>query len=414
MFENYFEERVGDPEIKEEIEALFFNGYKYDDTSSLIDKYDTLVENRKGIRIKIDAEKVKRKNRLSECALISKFMVDHDPKLKKYYQETNTSNLPDIPKKIRKIMNRKLQLGIYHTKIDTDTFLVCHIDTFSDDVNEGYVGTKTTLYFLGKKAKHYYNKYIKFRDETMTIVKKIQQQNLIWQTSGREMVSTVVHFKSFDQMIFSDKDRVIKYVDNWKNNVATYYTKYHIIPKLSILLYGPPGTGKSTFYQALANHFGLNECFNVLPSHFSSVTREDRFFGPIVMDDLDTYVENREESKGPVGDRMNRILAFLDHPPVFDLNDGSGILYPVSIVVATTNYYDRLDPAIVRAGRFDLKIEMNYFNYDEASLFCQLYNIDLNKLYPNIDKDKFTICPAELEATCLNNLDAQSKEVNEA
>lgn len=36
------------------------------------------------------------------------------------------------------------------------------------------------------------------------------------------------------------------------------------------------------------------------------------------------------------------------------------------IFIATTNYIDRLDHALVRKGRFDLKIELDDFNKDTA------------------------------------------------
>ena len=83
----------------------------------------------------------------------------------------------------------------------------------------------------------------------------------------------------------------------------------------------------------------------------------------------------------------------------------------MSIVIATTNYYDKLDEAVKRYGRFDLKLEMNDFNKEQAEEMCSLYDLKLSDLVNNSDDINFTISPSYLQALCLENIDKALKTI---
>ena len=87
----------------------------------------------------------------------------------------------------------------------------------------------------------------------------------------------------------------------------------------------------------------------------------------------------------------------------------NGIQYPVSIVVATTNYYDKLDPAVKRHGRFDLTLEMKNFNRKEAQKMCDIYGLKLEDIVEKSYKSDFRISPSKLQAICLENVDNSLK-----
>ena len=51
-----------------------------------------------------------------------------------------------------------------------------------------------------------------------------------------------------------------------------------------------------------------------------------------------------------------------------------------TIYVATTNYKDRIDSALIRYGRFDIQEELNYFSKDDAVQCVKLLGYDKSVL----------------------------------
>ena len=133
-----------------------------------------------------------------------------------------------------------------------------------------------------------------------------------------------------------------------------------------------------------------------------------------MIDDIDCVCKSREESEDKENlEVLSNLLSFLDNPGTFFYKAKDGLYYPISIVVASTNYYDRLDDAVKRYGRFDLKIEMKDFGIDEAKEMCAVYDLTLEDVLPNKVENKkdFTISPAHLQALCLENIDKGLKHV---
>ena len=100
----------------------------------------------------------------------------------------------------------------------------------------------------------------------------------------------------------------------------------------------------------------------------------------------------------------------MDNPDTMYYKAKDGIYYPISIVVATTNYYDRLDSAVKRYGRFDLQIEMNEFTEKEAKEMCAVYGLKLKDVVTEKITKDFVISPAKLQALCLEKIDKGLKE----
>ena len=71
----------------------------------------------------------------------------------------------------------------------------------------------------------------------------------------------------------------------------------------------------------------------------------------LFLDELDSLVPRRGSNQSGVTDRIvNQFLTELD-----GTGDRSGVF-----IIATSSRPDLIDPAITRAGRIDLKIELNY------------------------------------------------------
>jgi DNA replication protein DnaC len=366
----------------------------------------------------------------SSYSFACNYMVNINPSIKNRIKTNNTDDddiwnredgsieeTSDV-KKLRKVKNTILTEGMYTADLKNGNYVILDIQQHGS-WRDYYTGK---IYFLGKKRDKYKAKFEKTYSEYNKIQNHSMKAHWIDNPYGK---SVKTRFKPMTNLIFRDKDRVLKYVDNFVNNIPKYY-KYGITPKLSILLYGKPGTGKSTFYKSLADYLGLESIIQLPPEFFISGdgkgmrdggnddNRFKRNYVPSMyaIDEIDCICGNREDGKDDIKNShiLSDLLVFLDEPPTFYIKGKDGKRYPIAIVVATTNYYDRLDPAIKRFGRFDLTIEMVDFTKKEAEEMCHLYGLELSDVYNKEINDDFIISPAELQALCMENIDKSLKK----
>lgn len=317
--------------------------------------------------------------------------------------------------KLMELTKYVLDEGVYYCRMDKNNYARLSIEYDSvDDYDVKYV-----FYVIGKDWQKWKNEFLAMVKEYADIAEKSEEQFICY-TDGRARTNAI--FKPFNQVIMKDKDKLIAYIDNWVSNIPIYYDKYKMISKLSIMLYGNPGTGKSTVARAIAEHLGINTVTSISADYFSynsersggrNTRRSSSQETVYTIDDIDCICKSREESDDKENSEiLSSLLAFLDNPPTFFYHAKNGIDYPISIVVATTNYYDKLDSAVKRYGRFDLKIEMNDFDKIQAEEMCGIYELKLSDVVDNYNDDNFKISPAYLQALCLENIDKSLKKID--
>lgn len=192
---------------------------------------------------------------------------------------------------------------------------------------------------------------------------------------------------SFDNIILDEKvkQNIVNGLVNWDKS-KNWYDEHQLVHKIGVFLYGKPGTGKSTVAKAISSMFGNAPILTIDPNNIMNsvngiLKMRKKYDGTIVVliEDFDMYFKSREEIENvEIGLDQKKQKDF-NQNAIFQLLDG---VYSTddTIYVATTNYKDRIDSALIRYGRFDIQEELNYFNRDDAVKCVKLLGYDENIL----------------------------------
>ena len=192
---------------------------------------------------------------------------------------------------------------------------------------------------------------------------------------------------------------------------ADLYHQIGIDPPQGVLLYGPPGTGKTMLVKAVANATTAS-FIRVVGSEFvqkylgegprmvRDVFRLARENAPsiIFIDEIDAIATKRFDAQTGADREVQRILLeLLTQMDGFD--QGSNVK-----VIMATNRADTLDPALLRPGRLDRKIEFPLPNRREKRLIFQTICGRMN-LSPDVDLEDYVSRPdklscAEIASVC--------------
>ncbi|KAL8154300.1 hypothetical protein V2J09_012060 [Rumex salicifolius] len=189
-----------------------------------------------------------------------------------------------------------------------------------------------------------------------------------------------------------------------------YYEKVGKAWKRGYLLYGPPGTGKSTMVAAIAN---LLE-YDIYDLELAAVKDnimlrklliETSNKSIILIEDIDCSIDltgkrkekNEEEEKEDSKDEKEKIKKALLGEKKGSEVTLSGLLNFIDgiwsacgeerIIIFTTNYVDKLDPALIRRGRMDMRIELSYCCFEAFKVLAKNYlDLDSHPLFGEVER----------------------------
>lgn len=167
-------------------------------------------------------------------------------------------------------------------------------------------------------------------------------------------------------------DRILADCQGFIKN-PQWYSERGIPYRRGYLLYGPPGCGKSSFITALAGEIEFGICLLNLSdrgltddrlNHLLSVAPQQSI---ILLEDIDAAFASREDTAQlkSAYEGLNRVT----FSGLLNCLDGVAST-EARIVFMTTNYLERLDPALIRPGRVDVK---EFVGHCSGSQLEQMY-----------------------------------------
>ncbi|XP_071733758.1 AAA-ATPase ASD, mitochondrial-like [Rutidosis leptorrhynchoides] len=248
-----------------------------------------------------------------------------------------------------------------------------------------------------------------------------------WSGYKRSMWSHIIfeHPSTFDTLAMDPKKKkeVLDDLTAFSKS-KEYYKKVGKSWKRGYLLYGPPGTGKSSMIAAMANFLQ----YDIYDLELTSVKDntdlrklliETSSKSIIVIEDIDCSLDltgqrkkKKDDSKDVEKDPIKKKKMEIGMEEKGDKGSEvtlSGLLNFIDglwsacgserLIVFTTNYVEKLDPALIRRGRMDKHIEMSYCCYEAFKvLACNYLDIESHELFGTIGRllEETKMTPADV------------------
>ena len=214
--------------------------------------------------------------------------------------------------------------------------------------------------------------------------------------------------KPLSEIVITPENRNIltSYLTRWSSS-RELFEKLGVTHQVGILLYGPPGTGKTSVAKAIS--LMLNRpLYTINASTFPTIVPDfsNLSGGIILFEDID-YIfggtsGNEVRSVNEVTSAASEAKAKAN--ALLQTLDGTGS-YPDIIYIATTNSIEKLNEAMTRDGRFDLKIHMdNIASVAEAKKLCLSMTLSEDQADKLLADETLPINPAALQNKCVQEL----------
>lgn len=207
-----------------------------------------------------------------------------------------------------------------------------------------------------------------FTQHIFSLAEKLEDANMItiyennsnyWntvKTKKKRALNSVFLHEKFVEDILED---VQEFIDS-----EEWYTSMGIPYKRSYLLYGPPGSGKSSLAQAIAGAVNFSICYLNMTDQINDFSLNVLLNSApkksiILIEDVDAIFSNRKSTQ-------KNNLSFSGF-----LNAIDGVRSQEGrIIIMSTNFKERLDPALLRPGRTDQAYEIGLATQFQIQKMC--------------------------------------------
>lgn len=147
---------------------------------------------------------------------------------------------------------------------------------------------------------------------------------------------------------------ILSKVESWLHS-KDWYSERQIRWYMGCLLYGQPGTGKSALVLEIARklklHVSIFDLLTLNNQEFSKELERIPFGSIILIEDIDAVFNGRNNLS------KNKQYEGLSFDCLINKLSGVNAIKNCFLFI-TTNHIDKLDPALIREGRLDIKMEI--------------------------------------------------------
>ena len=343
------------------------------------------------------------------------------------------------------ILCEKLDL---HIKVNIETLLSGSEDKSTakrqyDTITITIFSYKSNLNTIKNYVDNLTNKYLAFIENSRknklfiyTLIKAQYAKKSFELWNEIQFLST----RSFSNIFFKEKNDIIKKIDFFLHNKQWFYDK-GIPYSLGIGTYGPPGTGKTSIIKSIANYTNrniivislkmiktkiqLNNIFfeefynennkNVIGFDKKIIVFEDiDCIGDIVLDRNLKSVKNEknddinEKISKKIDEKISETISVFNENDLITLDDILNLWDGIRetsgrIMIISSNYYHKLDSALIRPGRIDITLELSYVSHQIIKeMYKHFFEEEMDdNILQNIKEDFYT--PAEITNIYMNS-----------
>ena len=325
------------------------------------------------------------------------------------YEDIFKNHISGVKNKVRG-MDRSIYSiapGVY-TKIDWKTLSIINISKVELNTTNYAAGmngqASAQLFKLGLSTYGFGSSIVldKFRD----MIERCNK-GLVYDTNkyirvlefGNDFDSTPVKFavKKDRNNIYDEGvlNKIDKHIDKFLSN-EKLYNKIGDTYKTGIILHGKPGTGKSCIAKYIAGkvngtviNVGGSYGRKIIPTYDNFVPNNEMIV--VLIEEIDKLItRNKSYDEGYVtyGAEDKKEDDINEYVVSSLLQSMDGITTPNRcIFVATTNHIEKLPEALIRKGRFDLKVEMNGITKQDAINMCNAFGANPDEILGEPDED---------------------------